>query len=158
MSDAVTIIEGTTLTLQHRQAIYELWNKEYPTNLRYNDISELDAYLNNLTEARHYFLTYKYGEVLGWAFTFVRDGEKWFAIIVDSAVQGKGYGGMMLDRIKERKTKLNGWVIDHDRYVKEDGSPYKAPLAFYLKNGFVTIPDVRLEIEKLSAIKIEWRR
>ena len=43
----------------------------------------------------------------------------------------------LLNLAKEKNDNLNGWVASHDNYLKKDGSNYKAPLACYIKNGFV---------------------
>ncbi|MCB0473527.1 MAG: hypothetical protein KDC56_10755, partial [Flavobacteriaceae bacterium] len=59
---------------------------------------------------------------------------------------------------KEKETELNGWVIDHDNDYKINGELYKSPLNFYLKNGFQKSSDRRLELEKISAVKIKWKK
>lgn len=94
----------------------------------------------------------------GWYFDFVREQEKWFAIILDSSLQGKGFGTKLLNMAKEKEPELNGWVIDRDTDRKRNGDLYRSPLPFYLKNGFEKISDTRLELEKISAVKITWRK
>ena len=51
---------------------------------------------------------------------------------------------------------MAGWVIDNDAEMKLDGKPYRSPLSFYQKRGFKIHRDIRIETEKLSAVKIEW--
>lgn len=93
---------------------------------------------------------------MAWAATFERDEEKWLAMILDTMAQRKGLGSALLKTISNQQGDLNGWVIDHDREIKQNGSPYLSPINFYVKNNFVICSSVRLETEKISAVKIKW--
>ena len=62
----------------------------------------------------------------------------------------------MLDEIKNNEPVLNGWVIDHNNDKKKNGQQYISPLKFYEKCGFGILSDVRLELDKISAVKIKW--
>jgi GNAT superfamily N-acetyltransferase len=150
------IINSATLTLPQKQAIFRLWNNEYPAQLAHAHMDELDKYLDKLGDQRHYFAFDRDNNILGWAFTFERENQKWFAIIVDRTTQGKGAGSLLLQKLMETATTLNGWVTDHYSYTRTDGSPYPSPLGFYEKYGFTVCNDTRLETEKLSAVKIAW--
>jgi GNAT superfamily N-acetyltransferase len=134
----------------------ELWNCEYPSAIIYHSVGQLDDYLDKLSDTHHYFLIQD-EYLTGWAITFTRDDEKWFAIIVDKSVQGKGAGSFILNRLKKDHTRLNGWVINEDGYFKQDGTAYKAPLHFYLKNGFTLVEKERLDIQQMKAVKIYWQ-
>ena len=153
----MTLIETKDLTSEHKLAIQNLWNQEYPAKLAYTNFSDFDNYLSNLTGKTHFLLINDSNEILGWGFKFERDSEKWFAIIVDRQIKGNGWGTQILNAIKNNETELNGWVIDHNNDLKLNGENYHSPLKFYLKNGFACNADTRLETEKLSAIKIEWK-
>lgn len=144
-----------TLTHDDKIAVYRLWNREYPKKLHHQSLQEFEAYLNNLKQIQH-ILVRSGGAVIGWCFIFERDQENWFAMIVDHSHQGKGLGSKLLDKAKEITPELNGWVIDHNNEVRHDGEPYRSPLFFYLKNSFSWLPDDRLELDKLSAVKIRW--
>ena len=144
------------LTLPQKEEIFRLWNNEYPTTLQYHSISEFDTYLNGLTGHNHYLLSDNNGHIYGWGFTFVRNSEKWFAIILDSSIHKQGLGTVMLNTLKANEPVLYGWVIDHNNAIKSDGTAYSSPLNFYIKNNFSLHPDTRLETEKLSAVKISW--
>jgi len=148
------ILKCTELNAKHKQAVLELWNKEYPKQLAYQHADSFDQYLAQLKSPVHYLLAGNDGDTQGWAFTFDRDGERWFAIIVDSTYQRMGLGSALLDAIKRDTKVINGWVTGHNEYLKTDGSTYNSPLAFYLKNGFTVVPNERLETDTLSAIKI----
>lgn len=154
----MNIEKTTNLTAGQKEAIYMLWNSEYPAQLQYTRMAELDNYLNNLQDPSHYFATDDEYKVAGWAFVFKREGEMWFAIIVASTWQGKGVGTRLLNELKQDNPVLNGWVTDHERYTKYNGTPYPSPLPFYLKNDFTICSDIRLEVEKLSAVKIYWAK
>lgn len=150
------IVTATTLTTEYKEAILQLWNSEYPAQLQHADVASLDNYLGGLADVTHYFLMID-GAVAVWAETFMRDGEKWFAIIANREMQGKGYGKEMMNMLLQKEPVLFGWVTDHDRYKKADGSAYTSPLGFYKQLGFV-VTDERLETEKLSAVRIVWKR
>ena len=138
--------------------LLQLWNQEYPVQLNLSTPADLTEYLQTLDHQRHWVYTDEHNQIIGWAFTFDRDGERWFAILIDHSFQGKGYGRSMLNQLKSHEPILNGWVIDHDEYTKSNGKPYLSPLGFYKKCGFDVLPDQRLELDILSAVKIRWIR
>lgn len=152
------IIRQTELSDNQKDKILELWNNEYPEKLGYNSVIDFDNYLNKLTKQIHYLLLGENEEINGWAITFIRENEKWFAIIVSEKLHGKGFGTKILNKLKNNENTLNGWVIDHDSDKKINGNQYQSPLNFYLKNGFETFPEIRLEIEIMSAVKIKWTK
>ena len=154
----MNIIETTDLTPAQKLALYVLWNNEYPEEISYATIAGFDTYLNNLIHKQHLLLELPDGTVVGWAFSFVREGTVWFGIILDSAMHGRGHGSMLLQQLKNRNNILNGWVVDHNNSIRQNGMPYRSPLAFYLKNGFAIRPGTRLETDRISAVKIEWGR
>jgi GNAT superfamily N-acetyltransferase len=151
------IVETALLGEAQKGAVMQLWNEEYPAQLGYALAEDFDRYLDGLSGKTHYLGVDIKGQIIAWALSFIRDGERWFAIIVHRSAQGKGNGAAMLQELKAKGERLAGWVSDHERYVKSDGSPYPSPLAFYLRNGFIVRPHVRLEIEKLSAVRIDWQ-
>jgi len=146
------------LTIDEKEVIYKLWNNEYPDKLSFNTISDLDAYLATLPNIKYYLLKNEMNEIEGWAMKFNMDDQSWFAITIDSKVQGKGKGTFLLNKLKEGEEVLNGWVIDHENDARQNGEKYKSPVSFYLKNGFSIFPELRLEIPILSAAKIIWCR
>ncbi|WP_432411200.1 GNAT family N-acetyltransferase [Rasiella sp. SM2506] len=152
------IIKTEKLTKNWKSQILTLWNNEYPEKLNFTSLATFETYLKNLTEPSHRLLVDADGNLKGWYFDFIREEEKWFAIIIDSTLHGKGYGTRLLTEAKEKEHELNGWVIDRNEGKKRNGEVYKSPLAFYLKNGFERIPEIRLELEVLSAVKIYWRQ
>ena len=129
-------IRTTNLTSQYKKDILNLWNSEYPEKLNYQSLSDFENYLNKLTEPSHILLLID-GKVKGWYVDFIREHSKWFVILLDSNIQGKGYGSKMLNLGKEGTNELNGWIIDHNNDLKNNGKNYISPLGFYLKNGFL---------------------
>lgn len=152
----VELIRTNTLKPFQQLQIFRLWNKEYPAQLGYSDLEGLETYLAGLVNPIHFMLK-KENNILGWAVAFDRQSERWFAIIVDGNSQQKGCGTILLNTLKASESSLCGWVTDHQRYIKMDGSPYPSPLGFYVKNGFEICPEIRFENEKLSAVKIMWQ-
>ena len=127
------------LSKAHKEEVLNLWNNEYPEKLSYKTLQDFEDYLENLAEQFHILMINEKQEIKGWYFDFMRDNEKWFAIILDSKLQGKGLGTRILNMAKEKEIVLCGWVIDHNNYRKKKGEIYKSPIDFYLKNGFKKI-------------------
>jgi alpha-D-ribose 1-methylphosphonate 5-triphosphate synthase subunit PhnI len=158
MTDEFSIIQTNVLDQQVKQQVLDLWNSEYPEKLAHNSLTEFDNYLQNLTNLKHFLLSNDTNFIFGWALTFDRENEKWFAIILSEKIKGKGYGRKMLDKLKQEESILNGWVIDHNNDKKKNGLIYDSPLMFYVKCGFEIQTDIRLELEKISAVKIKWTK
>ena len=150
------IFAQNALTTTQAEAVYHLWNDEYPRQLGYQKMEDFHSYLNSLENKTHFLLIDDRGAVVGWALIFLRDGENWFAIIINSNVHSKGYGTRILNELKKRENQFVGWVIDKEGDVRADGSAYKSPLQFYLKNGFTVLPEQRIEFP-ISAVKIQWQ-
>jgi GNAT superfamily N-acetyltransferase len=149
--------QTTSLTPYEKEAIRSVWNGEYPVKLTLATMQDMEEYFLGLQNARHSLLM-DGDNVAAWAADFDRDNERWFAIIVDGKYQRAGLGGKLLDHLKQHNAVLNGWVADHNNDLKQNGAPYISPLSFYLKHGFEVLADVRLELEKLSAVKIRWTK
>lgn len=87
----------------------------------------------------------------------MREGEDWFAIILDHQIQGKGNGSLLINELKKNNSSLNGWVIDQENEAKHNKEFYKSPMPFYIKNGFTILTEIRIENEKMSGVKINWK-
>ncbi|TMU54478.1 GNAT family N-acetyltransferase [Flagellimonas algicola] len=149
-------IQRSSLSMSEKLQLMALWNIEYPEKLGYKSIAAFEAYLENLKDPSHILLIDENKRIKGWYFDFERENEKWFAIILNSEVHGKGIGTKILGLAKQRENELNGWVIDHNRDKKKNGESYHSPLNFYLKNGFEKLAANRLELDNISAVKIKW--
>lgn len=97
-------------------------------------------------------------KINAWAFTFLREEENWFAVILNSQIQRKGNGSLLINELKKNNANLNGWVIDHENEVKQNAAFYKSPIPFYIKNGFTILTEIRIETEKMSGVRINWKR
>lgn len=151
-------IKTSKLSNLQIQEIYDLWNNEYPQNLNYLNITDFEDYLKNLNQKSHLLLVNEKHNIVGWYVDFIRENEKWFVLIVHAEYQGKGLGRKILNIAKEKEIELNAWVIDHSKEKKKTGNFYNSPLDFYIKNGFEIMPKIRLELKKISAVKISWKR
>ena len=151
------IVEQNELSTEQKSRIVEMWNAEYPSSLVHSGISSFEDYLNKLGDQKHFLLVDEAGEISGWAMIFVRDEAKWFAIIIDSKLQGKGFGIKLLDALKAAENHFYGWVIDTDDFRKANGEKYRSPLGFYKKIGFIVHEDEKLIKENISGVKIEWK-
>ena len=137
------IIREKILNAGDKEVVFNLWNIEYPVNLSFATMAEMDSYLNTLSDLTFYLLKNETNQIEGWAMTFGREQEKWFAITISHEVQGQGKGSYLLDKLKSENDILNGWVIDHENYSKNDGQQYKSPLLFYKKNDFQIFTEYR---------------
>lgn len=151
------VVQREVLLDQEKIELMYLWNQEYPTSIRHNDLDSLSSYLKGLSEVEHCLLKTKEGELIAWFARFMREGKHWFGMMVSTANQGRGIGRALLHRAQKRYPTLHGWVIDQEGYVKGNGDAYRIPLSFYQKNGFEVIPEQRLENKALSAVLIHWR-
>ncbi len=147
-----------SLSASEKKGLFLLWNAEYPKQLGYATAPDLESYLATLENPYHVLLKDKNLRIVGWYFDFEREGKTWFAIILDSSLQGKGTGTQLLNRAKENHKELNGWVIDHNNDKKMNGETYLSPLEFYTKNDFKIVPSNRLELETISAVQITWTK
>ena len=152
------LINLVRLSKADKKEIFTLWNNEYPEKLIYKSLTDFEIYLQNLTDQSHILLKDENHNIKGWYFDFIRKNEKWFAIILDSNLHGKGWGTKILNLAKDKEKELNGWVIDHHAEKKKNGEFYMSPLIFYSKNGFINLPKQRLELDKISAVKIKWTK
>lgn len=150
------IVSKSNLSTQEKQFVFQLWNDEYPARICYQSVSEFDTYLDNLYDVTHYLFHDEFDVIQGWAITFTRENETWFAIIINSKIQNKGFGTQLLQHLKSIETQLSGWVIDHSNDSKLNGTTYLSPLSFYLKNDFTVCNEIRIESEKITAVKIVW--
>ncbi|MNY71559.1 hypothetical protein D3C86_2099260 [compost metagenome] len=88
----------------------------------------------------------------------MREEDNWFGIIIDSKNKGKRFGTFLLNELKLESSVLNGWVVDHQNDVKQNEEIYLSPLGFYTRNGFIVNENMRMENDKISAVKIRWER
>ena len=99
----------------------------------FDSIHKFDDYLKNLKDPKHYLAYDDKEQFIGWGFDFIRDLEKWFAIIVHSSHHSNVLGTMILDRMKVANTELNGWVIDDSNDIKLNGENTNHHLHFMLR-------------------------
>lgn len=152
------IIKKPKLDPVEKEVVFNLWNSEYPVNLGFKVMSEMDNYLDTLAGLTFYLLKNALNQTEGWAMTFALKDEIWFAITIAHNVQGQGKGTFLLDKLKTDNDIISGWVIDHENDYKPNGEIYRPPLQFYQKNDFEVFPEIRLEIPVLSALKISWNK
>lgn len=152
------IIKRKYLTLGQKEEIFELWNREYPENLQYKNISELDDYLKKLEDQNHILITDEKNKIKGWYSDFIRNNERWFLAILAFDIQGRKYGSQIIELAKEVNIELNGWVINSEGYIKANGEAYNSPLQFYKKNGFKILNQTKLNTDKIGAVKVKWSK
>jgi hypothetical protein len=113
-------IKTTELSKAQRLAVLTLWNNEYPVKLSFAKLADFENYVDKLTHPSHILILNKQQQIIGWYFDFIRNKNKWFAILIESKSHNEGYGSLLLNIAKEIETELNGWVIDHNQDKKQD--------------------------------------
>lgn len=140
------------LTLSQSEQINQLWNDEYPINLK----DRFPILLVDTDNHNHYVIEDDQKNVIAWAVDFEKEKQIRFSIIVSSTHKGKGLGAILIDKLKEQNNEFYGWVIDHNNDLKNNGEVYQSPLQFYLKHDFEVLNDIRLDTEMIKAVMIKW--
>ena len=138
--------------------LMDIWNEVYPKILIKNN---LEAFRAELTKYQDYWHIVNYdteGQVVGWYFDFIREDDRWFGIIIRRDSHGRGIGKELIELAKQKRGRLCGWVFPKSEYLKRDGSHYPSPIPFYEKLGFTTLPEVKLETDTFTLIKIQWEK
>ena len=138
------------LTVEQFVQISEMWNQEFPINL----VGRFAKLLENVINYNHYIIQDD-EEILAWAADFEKDGETRFSIIVKDKYQGRGFGKLLINRLKRDLGEFYGWVIDHNDYLKQNGKAYLTPLNFYQKIGFDVLYNLRSNSDLITAVKIK---
>jgi len=133
-----------------------LWNTEYPQRIAHKSLAELEKYLDSLGDPMHILVLSPDNELMGWYVDFTRKDGKWFAMVLNSRIQGMGIGRKLITQAQKRNKELNGWVVDGSHDLKQNGQYYISPIEFYRKMGFEILSGVRLETKKISAVQIRW--
>lgn len=143
------ILKTKIITTDQFRQINEMWNEEFPINLK----DRFSLLLEDVEKYNHYLIE-ENGIILAWAVDFEKNGELRFSIIVGKEQQGRGLGKLLIDRLKRDLGEFYGWVIDHDDYIKQNGETYQSPLAFYQKSGFEVLNDFRSDLDLIKVVKI----
>jgi hypothetical protein len=147
------IAKTKTLNSKQYHQINQLWNDEYPIKLR----DRFPILLEGATNYHHYVIEDSKQHVIAWAVDFEKENQIRFSIIVSSSQQGKGLGGLLINKLKAEHKEFYGWVIDHNDDVKSNGERYQTPLPFYLKHGFEILHEERIESEMIRAVKVKYQ-
>ena len=151
------VVMTNNLKTEQKQSLHRLWNQVYPSRLSHAQLIDFEKYLYELEELEHHLLIDEAEEIMGWGFRFTRDRERWFGLLLQEELQGQGYGAFLLNRMKAEEEELNGWVIYHNKELRNSGQAYRSPLGFYLKQDFVVFSDVKMNNDYISAVKVRWK-
>lgn len=152
------IIHTQVLNQQQQFELLKCWNEVYPLNLKFDDLGKMKIYFDGLQKLEYFLLIDSSIPATAFSFRFIRDEELWLAMLIPPSMQGKGYGSILIEELTENINSISAWVVDHERDVKADGSPYISPLLFYLKERFEIQEGVRLETDTISAAKLVWKK
>jgi GNAT superfamily N-acetyltransferase len=148
----MNIFKTRQLTDKQFAQINQLWNDEFPVKLA----NRFPILLEGVENYSHYLVEDAQQQVMAWAVDFEKDQQVRFSIIVAKKHQGKGLGGLLIDRLKAANNTLYGWVIDHDADLKSNGKSYQSPMSFYVKHGFEILNDHRIDNEMIRAVLIKY--
>jgi len=141
-----------------KQRVIELWNKEYPQHLSFHNEQEFERYLESIEVKSHFIFKDPKQQIVGWSMVFNRDQKTWFAMIVEEPYQYQGIGKALMAAMKNSSHQLNGWVIDHNNDLKENGTNYFTKKDYFVKHDFRILADSRLETPSVSAVQIQWQK
>lgn len=148
----ILIVKTKQLNPLQFAQINELWNNEYPINLK----DRFPVLLDEVENFNHYIINDANQNVIAWAVDFEKDNQIRFSIIVSSSHQGNGLGGLLIEKLKQDNNEFYGWVIDHNNDLKSNGKQYISPMPFYIKHGFEVLNNNRIESEMIRAVLIKW--
>jgi GNAT superfamily N-acetyltransferase len=154
----MTTIKTSSLTPPQKEEIFKLWNSVSPAHISHDTVESLDKYLGTLDNVVYTLTLNDSNRIVGWFADFDRENGRWFAMLLDKSIHGKGVGSQLLTQLKTRFNQVSGWVIDHNDDFRLDGKSYISPVNFYLKNGFELTSDTRLEVGQLSCVKMSWKK
>ena len=146
------IIKTKTLTDSQFKQINQLWNDEYPINLK----ERFPLLLVDVESYNHYLIEDIDKNIIAWAVDFKKEMQIRFSIIVSANHRGKGLAKLLIDKLKEDNNEFYGWVIDHNDDLKSNGEYYQSPLGFYQKLGFEVLNDIRIDSEMIKSVMIKW--
>lgn len=146
------IIQTKILSANQYTQINQLWNDEYPIQLK----DRFPILLDEIQNFNHYIIEDTKYNIIAWAVVFEKENEIRFSIIVNAQHKGKGLGSLMVEKLKAENELLYGWVIDHNSDLKSNADHYQTPMPFYLKHGFEILHNKRIEGEMIKGVKIKW--
>lgn len=154
----LSTLKTKVLSTKQKQEILNLWNTEYPLSIQHKDAESLEIYLSSISEPTHYFRMNSHHQILAWLVCFNRNGERFFAMIINGNHQKKGIGKRLLQEVQTHEKELYGWVVDKNNYTKQNGEAYPSPVSFYQKMGFTLLPNIRMDTDQLCTVKIMWQK
>ena len=77
---SMKITKSTKLSGAQKDMICQLWNMEYPQKLAITP-STFDEFLEASASQTHFLIIENERDLVGWAYTFDREGDRWFSII-----------------------------------------------------------------------------
>ncbi|MHA1228142.1 MAG: GNAT family N-acetyltransferase [Candidatus Hodarchaeales archaeon] len=137
------------------------WNQEYPVIFDRMTIKSVQRLFSEHRTTWEILLAQKEttNEPVGLLILqheLIKNRQNWFTIVVDRKYQGRGVGSTLIDKAKSLVEQLHGWVIPFNDYKREDGSYYKSPFNFYLKQGFKIGDDFFVEKKDLHLVEVYW--
>ena len=85
--------------------LLKLWNSEFPTQIGFEDMEALEAYLHKLGNKKHYLIDDQ-DVMVAWLCVFERNDEVWFIIIISLDHQGKRLGSRLMKAAQEDNKAL----------------------------------------------------
>ncbi|MGB0933224.1 MAG: GNAT family N-acetyltransferase [Lishizhenia sp.] len=153
----VLIEKKKCLSRTEIEDLRNLWNLVYPSGIAHISLEQTVEFINTKENRTHYVIKNAY-KMIAWSFTFLRNEQCWISILVDSKHQKKGLGKALIQEMKADNDELCGWMVDKPGYKTLEGKPYKVPLDFYLRLGFVVQENCRFDSDLLNSVKIEWKK
>lgn len=152
----MNFIETQKLVKDQKLQIIDLWNQEFPGEISLSGLNDFNEYLQGLSDKHHIILIDKTGTLKGWLLHFIRNKKRWFTMILDSSIHGQGWGSTFLEQAKKSNSELNGWVVDTNSELKQNGERYISPIRFYKKNKFNVEYETQNTVKSINVVKVVW--
>ena len=140
-------------------------NEEYPTILEPATLEHSEKWLRNPTRPSKYVTIRDKSDnppslvgVLLFADHYDYPGCTWFSMVIKRDFQRRGLGRKLLEIVKSYSDELRAFCVEHNNYVKADGSVYPSPLDFYKKHGFFVGKNILKTESGLECVEIVWKK
>ena len=147
MENRHRIVQTSELNSSAKEQLLQLWNNAYPEGISHKNLDAFENYLSALINTKHYLLLGNSDAILGWAFTFVRDNEKWFAIILEESIMGQGIGRLMIEMLKQ--SEIEAFSQEAGANVAMHGAP---GFGIYGVDIFVKTDDAEKAVQLIKEI------
>ncbi len=153
----LSVLNGSDIQNDHIHQYIKINLSEYPKFTREIKFLKFKNFLNQ-NEERKIIIATSDEKLIGWLMVSFADklGIYHFNMLVHRDFQRTGIGSKLLLNAKEHFNELYGVVVPVNRYKRRDGTQYRSPLEFYLRNGFQLTGKKFIGYKDVTMVEIKW--